>query len=285
MADPAPLHPAARLTAPARIEAGVPLKDFFGPGVIGLIAESLAAVHPAWRTDRFIAEAGSGLADLGLLQRAAHIGAAMARQLPADFPARAALLVASFGPPLGATAGNGLAPFFYLPHSTLIAAGAAHPQEGLAAVRELTRRFTAEFAIRPYLATHRDIVLARLHEWAADPDPHIRRLVSEGTRPRLPWASRLPEFQRDPQLALPLLERLKDDAELYVRRSVANHLGDIAKDHPAVAFATARRWAEEAVALPTDLRSARHQLVRHAVRLPAKQGVAAALRIRRLAAR
>jgi 3-methyladenine DNA glycosylase AlkC len=74
--------------------------------------------------------------------------------------------------------------------------------------------------------------LARLREWARDPHPHVRRLVSEGTRPRLPWAPRLVAFQKDPRPVLELLELLKDDPELLVRRSVANNLNDIGKDHP-----------------------------------------------------
>ena len=98
----------------------------------------------------------------------------------------------------------------------------------------------------------------------------MRRAASEGTRPRLPWAPRLPAFQKDPALALPLLEALKDDASSYVRRSVANHLGDIAKDHPGVATDTARNWLRAASA-------EREALVRHGLRFLVKQGHTEAL--------
>lgn len=81
-----------------------------------------------------------------------------------------------------------------------------------------------------------------LRRWAADADPHVRRLVSEGTRPRLPWAPRLRRFQRDPSPVLELLELLKDDPSLYVRRSVANNLNDIGKDHPELLVEVCRRW-------------------------------------------
>jgi 3-methyladenine DNA glycosylase AlkC len=84
-----------------------------------------------------------------------------------------------------------------------------------------------------------------LVRWIDDESAHVRRLVSEGTRPRLPWAGRLRRFQQDPTATLALLDRLVDDPETYVRRSVANHLGDIAKDHPDLAVATARRWIAE----------------------------------------
>jgi len=112
----------------------------------------------------------------------------------------------------------------------------------------------------------------------------VRRLVSEGTRPRLPWAMRLPEFQENPQISLPLLELLKDDPELYVRRSVANHLGDIAKDHPDVVFDVCEAWLDEVG--KTDDAKARHRkwIVRHAVRHPAKKHNRRAREIRAMAA-
>ena len=105
---------------------------------------------------------------------------------------------------------------------------------------------------------------------------HVRRLVSEGTRPRLPWAPRLREFQKQPGPVLALLELLKDDSERYVQRSVANNLNDIAKDHPALAFEICARWVE-------DASPERRWLIRHAVRHPARKGVRAALRLRKLA--
>ncbi|MCZ7666133.1 MAG: DNA alkylation repair protein [Chloroflexi bacterium] len=84
--------------------------------------------------------------------------------------------------------------------------------------------------------------LAILDEWTSDPSPHVRRLVSEGTRPRLPWGRRLPQFIADPTPTLALLDKLKDDESEYVRRSVANHLNDITKDNPAQVVATLQRW-------------------------------------------
>ncbi len=111
---------------------------------------------------------------------------------------------------------------------------------------ELTKRFTAEFSIRPFLERHPEATYARLEKWAHDADVHVRRLVSEGTRPRLPWGSRLRAFQKDPRPRLRLLELLKDDPELYVRRSVANNLNDIGKDHPDVLVKTCARWSKGA---------------------------------------
>ena len=112
----------------------------------------------------------------------------------------------------------------------------------------LTQRFTAEYSIRAFLEKHPEATLARLREWARDPSEHVRRLVSEGTRPRLPWAPRLRAFQKDPRPVIELLELLKDDPSLYVRRSVANNLNDIGKDHPQLLAAIAKRWLRGASA-------------------------------------
>ena len=148
--------------------------------------------------------------------------------------------------------------------------GLDHFEASMRMQHALTQRFTAEFSIRPFLMHHPQATLARLHQWASDPSDHVRRLVSEGTRPRLPWAPRLPAFQADPAPVLELLERLKDDRALYVRRSVANNLNDIGKDHPEVLAATTRRWLQDA---PPQ----RSWLVRHALRWAVKQGAPWAL--------
>lgn len=279
------LHPAQRFRAPTSITAGSPLKLLLDAQAISLIGESFVGVVPDFDPDRFCNEAKQNLASLGLTERAAQIAQCMARQFPEDFSRAARFLIASFGPPLRSTEGNGLAPFFYLPHAYFIAArGVDRFADGMLANYELTKRFTAEFSIRPFLVRYPAECLAMLATWVRDPDPHVRRLVSEGTRPRLPWAPRLPAFQRDPAPLLPLLEQLKDDPDDYVQRSVANHLGDLAKDHPEQVFALCRRWAEEAESLDPPKAKSRRWLLRHAVRLPAKQGNRQALEIRRMAA-
>jgi 3-methyladenine DNA glycosylase AlkC len=274
-------HPAQRFIAPPSIQPGLPLKAMMGRKLVLLIGESLAEVLPSFDQRRFVARACRGLDKLELKERAMGIAHAMAEQMPADFDELAPLLIRSFGPALQETAGNGLAPFFYFPHSHLVAAyGVSSFESGMQANYELTQRFTAEFSIRPFLIEHRSQCLKLLKRWARDPSPHVRRLVSEGTRPRLPWASRLPEFQADPHLSLPLLELLKDDSELYVRRSVANHLGDVAKDHLEVALDVCEAWLDGLDRADDATAENRRWIVRHAVRHPAKQGNKRAVSIR-----
>jgi 3-methyladenine DNA glycosylase AlkC len=274
-------HPAHRFAAPSTIQTGMPLKELMDGRLVKLIGESLANVVGKFDRRKFQRSAERGLKALELKERAAHIARAMAEQLPDDFDELSPVLVRSFGPELTATEGNGLGPFFYLPHSHLIAEyGAGYLESGMAANYELTKRFSAEFSIRPFLIRYRAKALQRLKRWANDPNPHVRRLVSEGTRPRLPWAMRLPEFQQNPRLSLPLLESLKGDPELYVRRSVANHLGDIAKDHLPVVCDLCEEWLQ-GVAGDADARADnRRWIIRHALRHPAKKQHRRALRIR-----
>jgi 3-methyladenine DNA glycosylase AlkC len=166
-----------------------------------------------------------------------------------------------------------MASFFFLPHVNFVALfGLDHFEPAMRAQHALTQRFTAEFSIRPFLERHESATLVRLTEWAADPSEHVRRLVSEGTRPRLPWAGRLRRFQADPTPVLALLERLKDDPSEYVRRSVANNLNDIGKDHPDLLVRVAKRWL-------VDAGEQRRALVRHALRSLVKAGHPGALRV------
>ncbi len=198
---------------------------------------------------------------------------ALGRHLPQDYQRAIEILIASLGPKLEAAELTGIEVFVYLPHVFYVAEfGVEHFEASMRAQYELTQRFSAEYSIRVFLERYPEQTLARLREWAHDQNVHVRRLVSEGTRPRLPWAPRLRAFQADPRPVLELLELLKDDPELYVRRSVANNLNDIGKDNPAALIQTCRQWAEAATA-------ERRWLIRHALRSAVKRGDPAALEI------
>lgn len=223
------------------------LRSFYDASVIRDIALDLKRAYPPFKQKAFIAECLDGLEPLSLTGRAAHVAAAMRRHLPADFDQVADILERSLGPHHPGTDAFGMAPFKYMPHTMLVASdGLGHFEASMRLQYELTQRFTAEFSIRAFLNAHPEATYTRLIEWSSDPNPHVRRLVSEGSRPRLPWAPRLRHFQKDPTPVLALLEALKDDPERYVQRSVANNLNDIAKDHPDLVVATCRRWLEEA---------------------------------------
>jgi 3-methyladenine DNA glycosylase AlkC len=277
-------HPSQRFAAPTSIQKGIPLATLLNRAAVRLLAESMEAVAPRFNSDRFIRTATRQIDGLKFMDRAARIADALATELPADFSRAAPILIASLGPELSTTVGNGLAIFFYLPHSHYIAQyGVEHHESGMQACYELTKRFTAEFCIRTFLLTRPRETLQVLKEWSFDPNPHVRRLVSEGTRPRLPWGIRLPAFQEDPTPTLRLLELLKDDPVAYVHRSVANHLGDIIKDNPKIGYAACERWLRTAKGCPPESRATRQWVVRHALRFPAKRGEPRAIKLRQAA--
>ena len=250
-----------------------PLKHSFGADVPRTIARTIAAVSPRFNEQAFVQSVLEGYDDLALMPRAWKIAHALRRYLPGDYEQALAILLASLDRQSKRTVVSGMGAFVLLPHVFFVAEyGLDHFEASMRAQYLLTQRFTAEFSIRRYLERHQAATLARLAEWTTDPSEDVRRLVSEGTRPRLPWAPRLRAFQDDPRPVLALLERLKDDVSLYVRRSVANSLNDIGKDHPDVLVETATRWLEHAT-------EERRWIVRHALRSAVKRGEAGALRV------
>ena len=243
-----------------------PLKNHFGADVPTTIAAMLQAAHPPFPTKAFVRDCLTGLDALELMPRGRHIAQALHKHLPAHFPHAVDILVASLQQPVDRSAAGGMANFIFLPHCFFVADhGLHHFDDAMRAQHALTQRFTAEFSIRPFLIHQPQRTLQQLRLWATDPSEHVRRLVSEGSRPRLPWAQRLPAFQSDPAPTLALLELLKDDPSLYVRRSVANHLNDIGKDNPQALAEVAARWLQGAS-------PERAWIVRHALRWAVKQG-------------
>ena len=249
-----------------------PLKNSFGPGIPVIVADMVLGVDRSFDKDRFLALALDGYGALELTPRARQISDALAETLPADRRRALDILTRAVGPEIEEPELTGMEGFRYLPFVFFVADhGTDHFEEAMVAQYELTKRFTAEFSIRAYLERYPDETLSRLRIWAADENVHVRRLVSEGTRPRLPWAPQLKRFREDPSPVLELLELLKDDEEEYVRRSVANNLNDIAKDHPDIVVRTAELWWNED--------DNRRRLVRHGLRTLIKQGDPGALAV------
>jgi 3-methyladenine DNA glycosylase AlkC len=143
--------------------------------------------------------------------------------------------------------------------------GTADWDASVPALAVFTRLESAEFAIRPFIALQQERTLAHMFEWAGDADPAVRRLATEGCRPRLPWGMRLHALVADPTPILPILERLRNDPDESVRRSVANNLNDISKDHPEVVVELLRGWSPQP---GSDL----YKLARHALRTLLKRG-------------
>ena len=251
------------------------LKGFFSPELIRRLSKDIARVHPDFPERAFIKSATTGLEELELLDRGRHIARALAMHLPKAYPEAIDVLLRSLGPEHASDEllGVGMAPFFYLPHTLFVAEhGLAHFDLSMRAQVELTKRFSAESSIRPYIAHDPEKTFAFLRKWAKDKNPHVRRLVSEGTRLRLPWAGRVAWLDQNPQRVLELLELLKDDSSTLVRRSVANNLNDLGKVHPELLTKTCAAWLAGAS-------TERRALVEHALRSAVKRGEAAALKL------
>lgn len=249
------------------------LKHILDEEIVLTIATDLRRVCPRFDTQGFSTAAVVGLRELELTARARHIAEAMVRYLPRPFSAAAEVLVSSLGPEIPPTGQNGLAPLRYMPHVYFIEKNGLDDFEtAMWAQYELTKRFSAEWSIRAFIEKYPEETYKRLLKWARDENAHVRRLVSEGTRPRLPWARRLRSFQQDPTPVITLLEILKDDPERYVQRSVANNLNDIGKDHPDLVADLCRRWS---VGAPPG----RQWTVRHALRSLVKAGHRGALEV------
>lgn len=254
-----------------------PFKNLFGPKLVAGLAGHLARRDPAFDRAGFEAMALDGLDALELKARSAQVTRALEAFLPTEFPAACALLVSVLHPEDDVDLsgrdmdGGGVRGWAVMPMADFVAArGLDRFDLSMETLAEMTKRFTAEGAVRPFIAADPQRALAWLHRWAQHPNFHLRRLASEGSRPRLPWNMRLAVFVRDPAPLVPLLTRLRDDPVEYVRRSVANNLNDIAKDHPDLVAQVAAEWMAGA---SRD----RRRLVRHACRTLVKQGHAGAL--------
>ena len=254
-----------------------PFKEFINENLIGTLGRIFLRVSPDFQKDTFTSLASQSLEKLELKQRVLQVRDALDATLPRDFDERCTALLASLHPSedtdhdqvkfsdIGA---SGIAVW---PLTELVShCGLAHPEQSLAVLKEMTKRFSAEFAVRPFLAKHEAITLKVFWTWTVDENRHVRRLVSEGSRPRLPWGMRLQRFVQNPAPLMPLLEALKDDSEEYVRRSVANNLNDIAKDHPEAVVSVAKEWIK-------DANKPREKLIKHACRSLIKSGNSGAL--------
>jgi 3-methyladenine DNA glycosylase AlkC len=255
-----------------------PFKNVFSVAVIEQMAFCFKQADATFAYSDFINAASHDLDNLELKQRSEQIVEAMQRFLPVDFVQSSKILLASLKPmqdhdvPSEATEHAWqLSGWPIMPLADYVARnGHSDFDLSMRLLYEMTQRFTAEFAIRYFIIACPEQTLAYLHQCTKDKSEHVRRLVSEGTRPRLPWGIQLKDFVDNPSALLPLLEALKDDPSEYVRRSVANNLNDIAKDHPDIVVNVCKAWLKGAS-------KERIRLIKHACRTLFKQGMPEAL--------
>ena len=250
--------------------SGFSLKDqLFNEGKLrylaGLFGDSLDQA-------RFVREVMAKLPELELKARIAHISEVLAAHLPDEFPKAAKVIEAALPPPLDPSRLDGdFGDFIFSPLGAFVARyGLDVPELALPLLKEITKRFSVEFDIRHFLNADPEAVMQVLHSWAEDENYHVRRLVSEGTRPVLPWGVKVGLSVQEP---IGLLDKLYHDKARFVTRSVANHLNDITKKDPDLVLETLARWRQEGRQNAAEL----DWIERHALRSLVKKGHQGAL--------
>ncbi|MCX5205201.1 DNA alkylation repair protein [Streptomyces sp. NBC_00237] len=241
-------------------------RHFDGAGArrLGVLVQG---VRPDFDLEGYVGEAEVRVRGLELKDRVGVLAEGLRSRLPGPYPEAVAVLVALLGDELADGQGMFNNSWHLMPVARFVEEyGLDHPTVSLDALHEITRRHTGEYAVRPLVERHHDLTMKRVTDWAHSPSHHVRRLASEGIRPRLPWARTLTGFVADPRPVLAVLEVLRSDPSSYVRKSVANNLNDIARDHPDLVLATALRWTEESPTPETAW------TVRHGLRTLVKQG-------------
>lgn len=263
-------------------------KEFFNQATIEHIAKRFCVVAPQFDQAGFIAMASNNLAELELKQRSEQIADSLVAYLPDDVPQAVQSTLAVLGERLDEDDNlnkleqeDGIRGFAVMPLCeviTKIGCNEQHFELAMDALKQLTSRFSSEFAIRPFIDQFPQQSFELLLQWTTDDCHHVRRLASEGARPRLPWGMQLKQLVKQPEPLKPILTALKNDDSEYVRRSVANNINDIAKDHPAWVCELCQSWLPDTPESQQSIQQKnRVKLVRHALRTLFKQGYQPAL--------
>lgn len=246
------------------------LKDhLFNPQSIGRLAGFFGDADPTFDRDGFEAEVLAAMPELELKARVSMIADVLAGHLPEEYEEAAGVIRSALPSPLDPTlSDDDFGDFVIAPLGDYVARWGlqlSDYERSMGLLKELTMRFSMEGPVRPFLTTYPEETLAHLTNWADSPNYHVRRLVSEGTRPTLPWAPRIPIEIETP---IPLLDRLHADPTRFVTRSVSNHLNDISKLDSSLALSTLDRWHKKRLQDQKEL----DWMTRHALRSLIKQG-------------
>jgi len=236
-------------------------KNSINQSVVKKMGKVFHEVYPDFNQKRFI-QLSSKLSELELKQRVLAITEGLRAELPGNYSEDKNIIEKVLSK-------KKLSGFELWPISEYISQfGTDHFDESLELMYQLTQQFTSEFAIRSFLQKDPHRIIKKLKTWVKDENVHVRRWISEGTRPLLPWGGKIQSFIIKPE-TLHLLDDLKYDDELYVRKSVANHLNDISKNHPELVVKTLKEWIKKSPALHIDKI---HWIKKHALRTLIKKG-------------
>ena len=249
------------------------LKYWFDKDLAILLSGKIQEHCGLFDVEGFIEKIEDGTKNLELKDRVELIADQLREKLPAEFIQALNILYQILGPENENETGMFTEGYWVMPIAKYVEKyGLDHFQESMEFIKEITKRNTGEYCIRPFLETYPDKTLAEMEKWSLDQNVHIRRLSSEGLRPRLPWAKKLDQFIENPKPILDILENLKDDDSKFVQKSVANNLNDILKDNYEIGIEILKKWVKEAT-------QNRKWIIRHALRIQIKKGNAEAKKI------
>ncbi len=246
------------------------LKDLlFNKEKVAKIADEISFVYPTFVKDEFIQTVINRFPELELKQRISWIAQTLRKYLPNDFQTATKILLKSLPPANDPTKiDDDFGDFIYAPYAEFVAKYGCSKSVlrfSLASLKEITQRFSAEDAIRYFINAFPDETMKELLNWSRDSHYHVRRLVSEGTRPKLPWAQKI---TIPIESALPILDNLYTDNTRFVTRSVANHLNDISKTNPELVLKTLEKWQASGRQNSKEM----EYIVNHSLRTLIKQG-------------
>jgi 3-methyladenine DNA glycosylase AlkC len=212
-----------------------PLKEMFNRAYYAKLAEAVRSVYQPFPVKVFLTEVCAPLASLSLNERMRHTSVVLQKHLPAHYQKSISIL-------------NEVIPLMPVGYTNLVFPdyvsqfGKHDFKTSLKALHYFTRFGSSEFAIRTFLKMDFERTIQEMYRWSEDENEHVRRLSSEGSRPRLPWSFKLDAVIENPSHTQPILENLKKDESLYVRKSVANHINDFSKDSPEFVLKLIKRW-------------------------------------------
>jgi 3-methyladenine DNA glycosylase AlkC len=210
--------------------------DYFGVPLAELLAKKISLVYPAFNAGAFVQNVKANCKELSLTQRVELIADNLKDQLPTNFAKDIAILHKIMGPENPNETGMFTNYYWLLPVAKFIEKyGLDNYSESITAIGEITKRNTGEYAIRPFIRKYPKETMKQMKAWARSENFHLRRLASEGLRPKLPWAQKLDLFIENPKPVFEILTILKADEIKFVKKSVANHLTDYLKVNPRAA--------------------------------------------------
>jgi 3-methyladenine DNA glycosylase AlkC len=219
-----------------------PLKNIYSKAFIDELTAALKKAYPILDTNRFTKLVFSkDWPEKELKQRMRHIAETMKQVLPENFNEAVAVIIRCIEMLRENRPGEMYFEYMFFPDFIELY-GMEELETSITAMEKITQFTSAEFAVRPFLINYPERMKEQMYRWSSHPHPMVRRLSTEGFRPRLPWAMAVPYLKKDPAVILPVLEKLKEDESETVRRSVANNLNDIAKDHPEIVLRLIAEW-------------------------------------------